>query len=144
MNPDAALTVLMVKAARIEQDTAQIRGQGEADLGRVRVEVDAAGKITNLYLDESLRGMAPSGLARLITEAQHAACAHARAAAEELDRELRDDPYAAAVVSQAAAAGLASETPTPPPRTRQRRPQRTDARHDDEWDEPGPPESWLR
>jgi len=140
MNPNAALTELMVKAARVEQDVARVRGRGESAFGRVRVEVDAAGKITDLYLDAALHGMAAPELARLITDAQHAACAHARAAADELERELRDDPYAAAVVSEAAA-GLAPETPTPPARTPL--PPRTVARRDD-WEEIGPPETWLR
>jgi hypothetical protein len=137
VNPNAALTALMVTAARIDEDVALVRGWGEADLGRVRVEVDAAGKITDLYLDASLHGVAPD-LARLIIEAQNAACVHARAAVEELERELRDDPYAAAVVSQAAAAGLASEAPSP------RASRRTAERFDDDWDAAGPPETWLR
>lgn len=75
-------------------------GRHAADAMRATATGSAAAA---MYLDESSRGMATSGLARLITEAQHAACVHARAAAEELERELRDDPYAAAVVSQAAA-----------------------------------------
>jgi len=142
MNADAALTELMVKAARIEQGVARLRGRGESALGRVRVEVDAEGKITDLHLDAALHGIAPPELARLITAAQHAACVHARTAAEELELELRDDPYAAAVVSEAAAAGLAPETPTPPARTTPL-PPRTAARRDD-WEEIGPPETWLR
>ncbi len=142
MNADAALTELMVKAARIEQDVARVRGRGESALGRVRVEVDAAGKITDLHPDAALHGIATPELAGLITAAQHAACAHARAAADELERELRDDPYAAAVVSQAATAGLSPETLTPPARTTPL-PPRTAARRDD-WEEIGPPETWLR
>lgn len=139
---DAELTDLMVKAARIEQSVALIRGRGEAGGSHVRVEVDATGRITDLVLDAALRGIPPSDIARLVVEAQHTAHLEARRLADELERELRDDPYAAAIVTRAAAAHLNSVDGSRQP------PVRSDgsrsARHGNPAaDEDDPPRSWL-
>lgn len=85
MNPNAALTALMVTAARIDEDVALVRGWGEADLGRVRVEVDAAGKITDLCLDASLHGVAPD-LARVRSAIAASLAAHSREVRRRLGR----------------------------------------------------------
>lgn len=49
MNPDAALEQLMIKAQRIDQQVALLRGSGTAADGRIRIEVDAAGDIIGTF-----------------------------------------------------------------------------------------------
>lgn len=128
MNPDAALEQLMIKAQRIDQQVALLRGSGTAADGRIRIEVDAAGDIIGTYVSDELRGVAPSELARLIADAQRSAVASARLEAKELRSELTDDPYVAGIAN----AAVAEATP--------RRAQQAEVADDDDYQQP---KSWL-
>ncbi|MFJ4652217.1 YbaB/EbfC family nucleoid-associated protein [Nocardia sp. NPDC088792] len=103
---DAALTELMLRAVVIEERVEQIRGRGEAAEGRIRAEVDVRGTLTGLYIADSLAGFAMDELAQWVTRAQSEACTRARAEADEMQRELTESSYAAALFHEAAQAGL--------------------------------------
>ncbi|MET9485561.1 YbaB/EbfC family nucleoid-associated protein [Nocardia sp. NPDC006630] len=130
-NADIALTELMLHAAHIGQQVTRIRGQGAAAQGQVRAEVDADGTLTGLSIDDALQGTAMRELARLVVEAQQAACAQAGASAAALRRTFTDNPYAASLLHQSAAAGMRAAQSKPP---RAQRPYATES-----YDEPLPP-----
>ncbi|QIS10613.1 YbaB/EbfC family nucleoid-associated protein [Nocardia arthritidis] len=109
---DAALERLMVKAAHLQDELAQICCHATAADGQVQVTVDVAGAIVELSLAATLYGTDLGDLAAAITAAHTAAHAEAAQIATDLQRELRDDPYTAAIATRLAAAGR--QTPPQP------------------------------
>lgn len=109
MNPDLAVEQMMARAAEVNAAIDRVRGSGSAADGRVRVEVDADGKIMDITVASSEPTLLGEALIRAITEAQHGACSVAKAAVSALESELSQEPYV-----QAAAAS-AFEPRTAPP-----------------------------
>ncbi|MFF3570059.1 YbaB/EbfC family nucleoid-associated protein [Nocardia jiangxiensis] len=105
-DPDAALERMMAKVAATQQELAQVRGNGEALGGQVRVTVDIDGRIADLVLDPALHALHLSDVAAAITAAHTTALSWARAAASEIQRDLHEDPCVAAIAHRTAAGGL--------------------------------------
>ncbi|MBY8862179.1 YbaB/EbfC family nucleoid-associated protein [Nocardia sp. CA2R105] len=105
-DPDAALERMMAKVAATQEELARVRSNGEALGGQVRVTVDIDGRITDLVLDPALHALHLSDVAAAITAAHTTALTWARAAASEIQRDLHEDPYVAAIAHRTATAGL--------------------------------------
>lgn len=103
---------LGLKVRRVERAVDAVRGTAEAGDGAVRVILTADGRLDGLVFDGRALGLGPARLAALVGEAHERARGQARCAAEEVLRELTDDPLVARALDLAhpAESGAAPES----------------------------------
>ena len=97
MNPERGLEELAVTAARVAEAVAQVRGRGTAVGGRVWVEVDAAGLITDGEISTTMQGLPVTELFGAVVDAHRSARAGVQAQVKELATEVHDTGYLTAM-----------------------------------------------
>lgn len=100
---------LGLKVRRVERAVDAVRGTAEAGDGAVRVTLTADGRLDGLVLDGRSLGLGAARLAALVVEAHERARAQVRCAAEEVLRELTDDPFVARALDFAVPAESGAE-----------------------------------
>ncbi|SDC57834.1 YbaB/EbfC family nucleoid-associated protein [Rhodococcus tukisamuensis] len=107
---------LGLKVRRVERAVDAVRGTAEAGDGAVRITLTADGRLDGLVLGGRALGLGAARLAALVVEAHERARTQARCAAEEVLRELTDDPLVARALDHAhpAESGAAPESAAAP------------------------------
>lgn len=97
-NPVGGFEEIGLKVRRVQVAVEQVRATATTGRGAVTVEVAVDGRIEALQLAHHGLDLGPERLAALIMEAQREASRDADSMAQELRRELTEDPRVARVV----------------------------------------------